>query len=64
MNIDTRWLVLAAVAAGAAAGAAVAMKTRRRHHRSARDLDHATDPKSWENEGGNLAPGSVSAALP
>ena len=61
MNIDTRWVVLAALAAGAAAGAAVAMQTRRRQHRTARDLDHATDLKSWENEGGNLPPASVAA---
>ena len=64
MNIDTRWLVLAAVAAGAAAGAAVATKARRRHHRTARDLEHATDLKSWENEGGNLAPSPVAQVLP
>ena len=64
MKIDTRWLVLVAVAAGAAAGAAVATKARRRHHRTARDLEHATDLKSWENEGGNLAPSPVPAALP
>ena len=64
MKIDTLWLVLVAVAAGAAAGAAVATKARRRHHRTARDLEHATDLKSWENEGGNVAPSPVGPALP
>jgi len=55
MNIDTRWLYL--------------RRCRRRGGRrggrnevapppapDARDLEHATDLKSWENEGGNLAP--------
>lgn len=64
MSIDKRWLVLIAVAAGAAAGAAVASTSRRRHHRSARTREHATDLKSWENEGGNLAPPPAAAVLP
>ena len=64
MNIDNRWFLLLAVAVGAAAGAAVASQTRRRFHRTARDVDHATQLKSWENEGGNVAPVAVVAARP
>ena len=56
MNIDNRWLMLAAVAVGATAGAAMVSATLRRHRRAAEVLDHKTDVKSWENEGGNLAP--------
>jgi hypothetical protein len=56
MNIDRHWLLTMAVVAGAAAAATVAATSRSRHHRKARHLQHATDLKSWENEGGNLAP--------
>lgn len=59
MNTDTRWFLLFAVAVGAAsavAGAAAASKSRRHHHRKLRDLEHKIQLKSWENEGGNLAP--------
>ena len=67
MNIDKRWFLLLAVAVGAvsaAGGAVAASKLRRRHHRTAGDLQHATELKSWENEGGNLAPTPVPAGLP
>ena len=63
MNIDKRWLFLLAVAASAAAGAAVASTSRRRQ-RTAHDLDHKTALKSWENEGGNLAPLAMAPASP
>ena len=61
MNIDKRWYVLLAVAASAAA---VATQSRRRHLRAAHAHDHKTALKSWENEGGNLAPISMAAVLP
>jgi hypothetical protein len=66
MNIDKRWF-LPLVAAGAAIGAAVASASRRRHRRIARDLhdqERTAEHKSWENEGGNLAPTPVAPALP
>ena len=57
MKIDSRWLVLLALAIGAAAGAAFASKSRRRRHRALADhREHKTHLKNWENEGGNLAP--------
>lgn len=64
MNIDKRWFLMLAVAIGAAVGGLVASKSRRRQHRTTHDLEHATELKSWENEGGNLAPAAVSAAQP
>jgi hypothetical protein len=57
MKIDKQWLALLAVAVGAAAGAAFASKSRRRYHRAVSDhREHKTHLKTWENEGGNLAP--------
>ena len=56
MSIDRRWLLVLALVVGAAAGAVVAWNARRGLHRTAPDLDHAADLKSWENEGGNLSP--------
>jgi hypothetical protein len=64
MNIDKRWFLLLAAAASAAAGAAIAMTTRRGHHRTARHVVHKAAIKSWENEGGNLAPPPMPPALP
>jgi hypothetical protein len=67
LNIDKRWFLLLAVAVGAAsaaAGAAVASKSRRHHHRKVRDLEHKIQLKSWENEGGNLAPIAAVPASP
>lgn len=63
MNIDKRWVLLLALAAGAAAGAVVATNARRRNHRTARIRELKTELKSWENEGGNLAPTPVAAVL-
>jgi hypothetical protein len=60
MNFDKRWFLLFAVAISAAAGAAVALTSRRRYHRDAHRLEHKEQLKSWENEGGNLTPTSVS----
>lgn len=67
MNIDKRWFFLLAVAASAAAVAAVAAvasTSRRRQGRTAHDLDHKTALKSWENEGGNLAPLAMAPPSP
>jgi hypothetical protein len=64
MNIQQRIFVLLAVAAGVAVGAVAASSARLRHHRTARDREHKQDIKSWENEGGNLAPAAVSPAQP
>jgi hypothetical protein len=62
MNINKRFFLLLAALAGAAVGAVAASRTHVRHHRNARDLEHKEDLKSWENEGGNLAPAAVSPA--
>jgi len=64
MNMDNRWVLLLAIAASAAVGAAVASKSRRRHRQNAHDLEYTTELKSWENEGGNVAPAPVPPALP
>jgi hypothetical protein len=63
MSIDKRWILLA-VAAGTAVGAAFASQSRRLHHRAAHEAQHKTDLKTWENEGGNLAPTEVSPVQP
>jgi hypothetical protein len=56
MKIEKNWYLLLAVAASAGLGAAVASTMRRRQGRDAHHHQHADDIKSWENEGGNLAP--------
>jgi hypothetical protein len=62
MNVDSRWYLLIAFAACAVVGATVASKLRSGRHYAARRRDHAIDLKSWENEGGNLAPAPATAA--
>lgn len=64
MNIDKRWSLLLTVAVSAAIGAVFASRSRRRQHRAGHDLEHKTHLKTWENEGGNLAPSAVSPAQP
>jgi hypothetical protein len=64
MNIDKRFIFLLAVTSSAAAGAAFASRIRRRHVRAAGEVQHRTDLKAWENEGGNLAPVPASTAQP
>jgi hypothetical protein len=64
MNIDRRWLLLLSVAASAAIGAAIASRSRRRNHRAAHVLQHKTDLRAWENEGGNLAPAAANQQHP
>jgi len=61
MTIDKRFLLLLAVAASAAVGAVAASKARVRHHRTVRHRQDKTEIKSWENEGGNLAPAASPA---
>lgn len=56
MNHAKSLFLLLAVAASAVAAVAVASTMGRRQRRGAHDLEHAGDLKSWENEGGNLAP--------
>ena len=58
MSIDKRWILLLGIAIG---GAAAALTARRSHHRSVGDRQQKTNIKSWENEGGNLAPPPLAA---
>lgn len=60
MNIDRRWMILFAVTISAAIGAAFASRSRGQRVQAAGESQHKTDLKSWENEGGNLAPPPVS----
>ena len=56
MKIEkTRYLLLA-VALSAAVGAAIVSKLLRRQPPTAHPPEHAPELKSWENEGGNVAP--------
>ncbi len=64
MNIDNRWILLLAVTASAAAGAAFASRALRHQARAAGEVQHKTNLKTWENEGGNLAPPPASALQP
>ena len=59
MNIDRRWTLLIAVTMSAAIGAALASRSRSQRVLAAGKLEHKTDLKAWENEGGNLAPPPV-----
>jgi len=61
MNIDRRWIILFAVTISAALGAAFATRTRSQRVLAAGESQRKTDLKSWENEGGNLAPPPVSS---
>ena len=64
MKIEkTRYLLLA-VAFSAALGAAIASKLLRRQRPTAHPPEHAPELKSWENEGGNLAPVPATSTLP
>ena len=61
MNIDRRWIILFAVTISAALGAAFATRTRSQRVLAAGESQRKTDLKSWENEGGNLAPPPISS---
>jgi hypothetical protein len=63
MSIDKRWILLLAVTVSAAVSAAFASRSRHPPRRSAH-VQHKEDVKSWENEGGNLAPTAVSPGQP
>jgi len=63
LKIEKRWLVLGAMALGTACGAAMSWRSRLRNHRAAHALDMKSQLKSWENEGGNLAPAPVASAV-
>ena len=64
MKIEGTWYLLLSVALSAALGAAIASKLLRRQRLAARHPEHAPELKSWENEGGNLAPSPATSALP
>lgn len=64
MNIANGWFLLIAAAAGAAVSAIVISSSRRRDRLAANDLEHTTQLKSWENEGGNLPPTAAAPVLP
>jgi hypothetical protein len=64
MKIQRNWYLLLAVALSAAFGTAIASKLRRRQQLTAHPPEHAPELKSWENEGGNLAPAPATSILP
>jgi hypothetical protein len=72
MYIEKRWYLLLAVGVSAALGAAIASKLRRRQQLNVRHAEHANAHhpdevahlKSWEYEGGNLAPVAATSVLP
>lgn len=64
MTFDKRCALLFAVTAGIVGGAALVMATRRRHHHAASELEQTSELKSWENEGGSMAPAAVAQAVP
>jgi hypothetical protein len=62
MKIERNWYLLLSVALSAAAAAAITSKLLRRQRPTAHLREHAPELKSWENEGGNLAPIQASSA--
>jgi len=64
MKIERNWYLLLAVALSAAVGAVIASKLLRRQRLTAHLPEHAPELKSWENEGGNLAPIPATSTLP
>ena len=62
MSIHKRLMLLIAMTAAAAAGAALATRTHHRRRYAERELEHGSNVKAWENEGGNLAPVAAPAA--
>jgi len=61
MKIEKGWFLLLAVALSAGVGAVMATALRRRQDRDKHHDQHLDDIKSWENEGGNLAPHSATS---
>ena len=64
MTVGNRWILMLALGAVAAAGAVAASGVSRRRGRVARDNERRLDLKTWENEGGNLAPASAAPMRP
>ena len=56
MENDKMWYFVLAVAAGVVGGTAAGVWSSRGRRDHAARLEHKADVKSWENEGGNLAP--------
>ena len=64
MTVGNRWILMLALGAVAAAGAVAASGVGRRRARVARDDERRLELKTWENEGGNLAPASAAPVRP
>lgn len=64
MNLNKRWAFLFAATVGVVGGAVLAMASRRQKHRIAGELEHASELKSWEGEGGSVAPASTTPSQP
>ena len=64
MNLEKRWVLVLALLASATLGAVFASESRRRHHRAAGDhLQHKENLRTWENEGGYLAPAPATLGM-
>lgn len=59
MTVGNRWILMLVLGAAAAASAVAAAGVSRRRARVARDSERRLELKTWENEGGNLAPESA-----
>lgn len=55
MRIDKFFTLLLTIAASATIGAAIASRSRRQQ-REAAHQEHSSNLKTWESEGGNVAP--------
>lgn len=64
MNLNKRWALLFAATAGVVGGAVLAMASRRRQQQVAREVEHTSELKSWEGEGGSVAPAAIAPAQP
>ena len=62
MKIERNWYLLLSIALSSVAAAAIASIFLRRQ-RLTMHPEHAPELKSWENEGGNLAPVPATSAL-
>ena len=56
MPINKRWMLVLPIAACAAAGVAATYAARHRNRQSVARMENKAGIKSWENEGGNVAP--------
>jgi len=62
MNLNKRWALLIAATAGVVGGAMLAMASRRQQRQVARELERTSELKSWEGEGGSVAPAAQAPA--